>query len=104
MIILRKKIYSDSQQPSSSDLAAEQMKMQRELMKTQRQRDAMRADETKRRLQAIQASQRQEAAKDEEEAKNQIKTKKLEAEQNNTENIGLYKSRSKIVTPIPMRG
>lgn len=104
MIILRKKTYSDNNSPSSSDLMEEQMKMQRELLKTQRQREKMRSEETRRRLQVMQSYQRQEAQKDQEEEKNQIKTKKIEQEQNKPENIGLYKSRSKIVTPIPMRG
>ena len=51
-----------------------------------------------------QDAQRQERMKDEEEAKNQIKVRKIEQDENRPSNTALYKSRSKIVTPIPMRG
>lgn len=101
MIVKRKKNFSDM---TSSELQAEQMKMQRQVLEMQRQREKLRAEETKRRLQATQDAQRQERMKDEEEAKNQIKVRKIEQDENRPSNTALYKSRSKIVTPIPMRG
>jgi hypothetical protein len=101
-MVIKRKIYSD--QPTSADLQAEQMRMQREQLKLQRQKERLRADETRRRLQMTQAAQRQQDERAEEEAKNQIRVKKMEQDNNRPDNVGLYKSRSKVVTPIPMRG
>lgn len=101
-MIIKRKTFSE--QPTPADLQAEQMKLQRQAMELQKQRERLRAEETKKRLSVIQDIQRQQAQRDEEEAKNQIKIKKIEQENNRPENVGLYKSRSKVVTPIPMRG
>ena len=109
MIILRKtvKVFAQGQnqgQPSSNDLMAEQMKLQRQSMEIMKQREKLRSEETRKRLMLAQKMQRQEAQKDQEEREDQIKTKKLEMENNKPDNQSLYKSKSKIVTPIPMRG
>lgn len=105
-MIVKRKLYSGEEgmpQITSADLQEEQLRLQRQALMVQKQRDKIRADETRRRLQMTQAAQKREAEKDMEEAKNQIKIKKLEQDNENN-NIGLYKSRSKIITPIPMRG
>lgn len=80
------------------------MRLQREQLKIQKQREQIKADELKKRLTISQSAQKQQAENQQEEAKNQIKVKKLEQDNNKPENVGLYKSRSKVVTPIPMRG
>ena len=52
----------------------------------------------------MQRTQRMQNEKEEEEREDRIKAKKLEMENNKPDNQSLYKSKSKIVTPIPMRG
>lgn len=102
-MVIKRKTYSDPQ-TLSNELQAEQMRLQREQLKIQKQREQIKADELKKRLTMTQSSQRQQAENQQEEAKNQIKVKQLEQDNNKPENVGLYKSRSKVVTPIPMRG
>ena len=104
MIIKRKTYSEQSPQAASAELQAEQMRLQREQLKIQRQKEKIKSDEMKKRLAMTQSAQRQQADSEQEEAKNQIKVKKLEQENNKPDNVGLYKSRSKVVTPIPMRG
>ena len=104
MIIKRKTYSEQSPQATSAELQAEQMRLQREQLKIQKQREKIKSDEMRKRLQMSQDAQRQMAEDSQEEAKNQIKVKKLEEANNKPENVGLYKSRSKVVTPIPMRG
>jgi hypothetical protein len=103
-MVIKRKIYAETPQNTAAELQAEQMRLQREQLKIQRQREKIKSDELKKRLQVSQNAQRQMAEDSQEEAKNQIKVKKLEEENNKPENVGLYKSRSKVVTPIPMRG
>ena len=104
MVIKRKTYSEQSPQATSAELQAEQMRLQREQLKIQKQREKIKSDEMRKRLQMSQDAQRQMAEDSQEEAKNQIKVKKLEEANNKPENVGLYKSRSKVVTPIPMRG
>ena len=106
-MVIKRKTYSDSQaqaQATANDLQAEQMRLQREQLKIQRQKEKIKSDEMKKRLAMTQSAQKQQADSEQEDAKNQIKVKKLEQENNKPDNVGLYKSRSKVVTPIPMRG
>ena len=109
MIVLRRKSkvfaqQGNGSQPTSNDLLAEQMKLQRQVMETQKQREKLRSEETRKRLQIMQRTQRMQNEKEEEEREDRIKAKKLEMENNKPDNQSLYKSKSKIVTPIPMRG
>lgn len=110
MIILKKKSKVFAQQgnngsnPSSNDLMVQQMKLQKQVMETQKQREKLRSEETRKRLQVMQRTQKMQNEQDEEQREDQIKAKKLEMENNKPDNQGLYKSKSKIVTPIPMRG
>lgn len=107
MIILRKmvKVFAQGQQqPTSTDLMAEQMKLQRQAMEIQKQREKLRSEEARKRMLTMQRLQKQENEKDEQQREDQIKAKKLEMDNYKPENQGLYKSKSKIVTPIPMRG
>ena len=110
MIILRKKdkVFAQSQnqqqQPTSNDLMIEQMKLQKQAMETQKQREKLRSEEARKRMTMMQRLQKQEDEREDKERNDQIKAKKIEQDNNKPENQGLYKSKSKIVTPIPMRG
>lgn len=108
MIVLRKKskvfAQGEGSQPTSNDLMVEQMRLQRQVMETQKQREKLRSEEARKRLQIMQRTQRMQNEKEEEEREDRIKAKKLEMENNKPDNQSLYKSKSKIVTPIPMRG
>ena len=115
MIILRKKIKSfASQDPSvsqdpnnqltSKDLAIENMRMQRQLMMNQRMRQKLQAQERADQLRQITKMQKSEEEKDSQDTKNQIKIKKIEQDRNDeAKNVGLYKTRSKPIPPVPMK-
>lgn len=114
MIILRRKIksFADpdpsvSQDPNnqltSKDLAIENMKMQRQLMLNQRMKQKLQAQERADRIKQITRAQKNEEAKDEQESKNQIKVKKIEQDRDEAKNVGLYKTKSKMPAPVPMK-
>lgn len=112
MIILRNKSFSaldnntnDQQQLTSKDLAIENMRMQRQIMINQRMRQKLQAQEHADRLRQISRAQRDEDERDQEDAKNQIKIKKIEQENTSSEarNVGLYKTKSKPTPPVPMK-
>jgi len=123
MIVLRNKTYADSSlqyqnisQPSqpqvnndqpltSKELLLEQMKQQRQVMQTQRLRQKIQAQEARDKVKALQAAQKVDREEKMEDAKNTIKAKQIENQSNSTEakNVSLYKTRSKIVAPVPMK-
>lgn len=118
MIILRKKTksfaypYDDpsvtqdpNNQLTSKDLTIENMKMQRQLMLNQRMRQKLQAQERADRIRQISRAQKDEDNRDEQDMRNQIKIKKIEQDNSASEakNIGLYKTRSKITPPVPMK-
>lgn len=114
MIILRKKTKSFanpdpsvSQDPNnqltSKDLAIENMKMQRQLMMNQRMKQKLQAQERADRMKQIAKIQKSEDEKDEQETKNQINRKKVEQEKDEAKNVGLYKTKSKMPAPVPMK-
>ena len=63
----------------------------------------MQSQETRDRLRVINNAQKVEQQKDEVQSKNALKVKKLEEDDNSAKNVGLYKTRSKAVTPVPMK-
>ena len=79
--------------------------MQRQLMINQRMRQKLQAQERADQLRQISRAQRDEDNRDEADMKNQIKIKKIEQENSNSEakNVPLYKTRSKPVQPVPMK-
>ena len=124
MIVLRTKSYADSlplqdnqniqpqeQQPqgeqllTSKELLLEQMKQQRQLMQTQRLRQKIQAQEARDRFRALQNAQKADREEKMDDAKNVIKAKQLENQSNSAEakNVSLYKTRSKVVAPVPMK-
>jgi hypothetical protein len=117
MIILRKKNKSfsvldnitpdsgNNQTLTSRDLALENMKMQRQIMINQRTRQKLQAQERADQLRQISRAQKDESERDQQDTKNQIKIKKIEQDNSTSEakNVGLYKTRSKPITPVPMK-
>lgn len=117
MIILRKKnksfsvldnITADSgnnQTLTSRDLALENMKMQRQIMINQRTRQKLQAQERADQLRQVSRAQKDESERDQQDTKNQIKIKKIEQENSNSEakNVPLYKTKSKPTPPVPMK-
>ena len=95
----------DNNQLTSKDLQIEQMRMQRQLLQTQRMKQRLQADERRERLRQISKLQREEAKKEETETKNQIKVKKIEMDNRADEakNVGLYKRPTKMPEPVSMK-
>ena len=79
--------------------------MQRQLMMNQRMRQKLQAQERADRIKAITKSQLAEDKRDEADTKNQIKIKKIEQDNSASEakNVHLYKTRSKMQAPVPMK-
>jgi coproporphyrinogen III oxidase-like Fe-S oxidoreductase len=122
MIVLRSKSYADLPsndnnnplQPTpqqeenpltSKEMMIEQMRQQRQLMQTQRLRQRLQAQETRDKLRAIRAAQKMEKEEKSEDDKNNIKIKRLENQDNSSmaKNVSLYKTKSKLVAPVPMK-
>ena len=109
MIIIRKKSKSfsnalqEQEAITSRELQIEQLRMQREIMETQKMKEKLKAEEAQNRLRQQTMLQKMEQKKDQEESKNQIKVKKLEVDNSSPENVSLYKTRSRVITPIPMQ-
>ena len=87
---------------TSKDLLVEQMKLQRVLLQTQKQRQQVQAQETRDRMRQIQSAQKIEQRKEEQEDKSDLKRRKMEVDEG-AKNVGLYKSRSNPVAPVPMK-
>lgn len=92
----------DEPMKTSKDLLVEQMKLQRIMLQTQKQRQQLQAQESRDRMRQIQNAQRVEQKKEEQEDKNDIKRRKMEVDEG-AKNVGLYKSRSNPVAPVPMK-
>lgn len=106
-MIIKRKIFTNPQsQPdnniTSKDLQIEQGRLQRELIKTQRLKQKMQAEEREDRLKRIVQLQKMEQKKDIEDSKARIRIKKLE-EDNNSNSSNVYKSRLHPVAPVPMK-
>lgn len=92
----------EEQVKTSKDLLVEQMKLQRVMLQTQKQRQQAQAQETRDRMRQIQSAQKVEQQKEEQEDKNDLKRRKMEVDEG-AKNVGLYKSRSNPVAPVPMK-
>ena len=93
----------NQQMITSRDLQIEQMKQQRQVLQTQRLREKIAAQERRDSMLNLQEAQKQEAKQNESETKNLIKTAKVQDQREEAKNIGLYKTRSKPVQPVPMK-
>ena len=89
---------------TSKDYQIENMKLQREILRNQRQRQKLQEEERRQQLQQQRDLQRQEAAKNREDSKNQIRVKESQDDQNpGAQHPGLYKKSTSAVKPIPMK-
>jgi hypothetical protein len=105
MIILRNKKFTElemEQQLTPRELMLENYKMQRQIMINQRTREKLEADKAKTRMREVQAAQRIEQRKDEQENQGRIESQKMQNAQDVPRNVNLYKSRPKAVDPISM--
>ena len=114
MIVLRSKKFAvtdpedeqvalNQQMVTSRDLQIEQMKQQRQVLQTQRLREKIAAQERRDSMKNLQEAQKQSAKENQEDTKNQIKTAKIQDQREEAKNVGLYKTRSKPVQPVPMK-
>ena len=114
MIVLRSKKFAvtdpedeqvalNQQMVTSRDLQIEQMKQQRQVLQTQRLREKIAAQERRDSMKHLQEAQKQAAKENQEDTKNQIKTAKIQDQREEAKNVGLYKTRSKPVQPVPMK-
>ena len=90
---------------SSRDLQIEQMRLQRQILETQRMRQRIQAEERTQQLKQTTQVQKMEQKKDEARDENQLKAKKIDAQNNRQEinNIGLYKTKSKPTPTVSMK-
>jgi hypothetical protein len=105
MIILRNKKFTElemEQQLTPRELMLENYKMQRQIMINQRTREKLEADKAKTRMREVQAAQRIEQRKDEQENQGRIESQKMQNAQDLPRNVNLYKSRPKAVDPVSM--
>lgn len=93
------------QEMSSRDLQIEQMRLQRQILETQRMRQRIQAEERTQQLKQTTQVQKMEQKKDEVRDENQLKAKKIDAQNNRQEinNIGLYKTKSKPTPTVSMK-
>ena len=94
---------NNNQQPTPAQLASRNAIMQREIMKNQRLRQKIQAEELKASRARILQSQKGESEKNEKESKNQIKVKKIEQDRDEAKNVGLYKTKSLMPATLPMK-
>ena len=105
MIILRNKKFTElemEQQLTPRELMLENYKMQRQIMINQRTREKLEADKAKTRMREVQAAQRIEQKKDEQENQGRLESQKMQNAQDVPRNVNLYKSRPKAVDPVSM--
>ena len=93
------------QEMSSRDLQIEQMRLQRQVLETQRMRQRIQAEERMQELKQSTQAQKIEQKKDEAREDNQLKVKKIDAQNNRKDvnNIGLYKTKSKPTPTVSMK-
>lgn len=93
------------QEMTSKDLQIEQMRLQRQILETQRMRQRMQAEERMQEMKQVNQTQKLEQKKDEAQKDNQLKVKKIDAQNSRQEvnNIGLYKTKSKPTPTVSMK-
>ena len=93
----------EEQQPlTSKDLLLEQMKLQRQQISINHQRQIMRAKEEMARRRNLTQLQRMESEEKQSDQKDQIKTRQQESINQKPDNTGLYKQKAKTVPPVGM--
>ena len=101
---IRRKLFTDQapEQMTSRDMQLEQMKLQRQLMQTNRLRQKLEAQERRDESRRIMQLQKMEHLKDIEEDRQRVRVKKLDDKDDNV-NTSLYKSKSHPVAPVSMK-
>lgn len=101
---IRRKLFTDQapEQMTSRDMQLEQMKLQRQLMQTNRLRQKLEAQERRDESRRIMQLQKMEHLKDIEEDRQRVRVKKLEDKDDNV-NTSLYKSKSHPIAPVSMK-
>ena len=93
----------NSQELTSKDLQLEQMRMQKQILQIQHQKEQMKIKEDMARRRNLTQLNKMESEEKQTQQKNQIKTRKIEANNDKVDNTGLYKTKSKPVQPVPMK-
>ena len=93
----------NSQELTSKDLQLEQMRMQKQILQIQHQKEQMKIKEDMARRRNLTQLNKMESEEKQTQQKNQIKTRKIEANNDRADNTGLYKTKSKPVQPVPMK-
>lgn len=91
---------------TSKDYQIENMKLQREIMRNQRQQQRLQEEERQQKLRVQQSLQRQENQKNQEDSKNQVRVKESQdrSSQNpGAQHPGLYKKSTTAVKPVSMK-
>ena len=90
---------------TSKDLMLEQMRQQRQWLQTQRLRQRLQAQEKRDQMKASMMNQKRQSEEDKQDLKNSINIKKVENQSSEAEakNVGLYKTRSRALQPVPMK-
>lgn len=114
MAIYRIKRFSSPDQPgysqndeenvmTSKDYQIENMKLQREILRNQRQEQRLREEERRTKLKAQMAMQRQENKENQEADKNQVRVKESQDRKDDNTRVGLYKKSTNPIKPVSMK-
>ena len=87
---------------TSKDLLLEQMKLQRQQISINHQRQQMRAKEEMTKMRQITQLQKMESEEKQSDQKDQIRTRQQESIGQKPDNTGLYKQKAKTVAPVGM--
>lgn len=93
----------NSQELTSKDLQLEQMRMQKQILQIQHQKEQMKIKEDMARRRNLTQMTRMESEEKQTQQKDQIKIRKMETSNDKPDNTNLYKSKSKAVQPVPMK-
>ena len=108
---IRRKLFTNNAQKSSKvqdetltskDMQLEHLKLQRQLMQTQRMRQKLEAQERRDETKRLMQLQKMEQQRDLEEDKQRVRVKKIEKDSEKS-NTSLYKSKSHPVAPVSMK-
>lgn len=93
----------NSQELTSKDLQLEQMRMQKQILQIQHQKEQMKIKEDMARRRNLTQLNKMESEEKQTQQKNQIKTRRIEANNDKVDNTGLYKTKSKPIQHVPMK-
>ncbi len=94
---------NDDSPASSKDLLIQQMRLQRQIMITQQQRQRMQNQETMEQMKQLSQKSKAQSDKDNAEKSQNIRVQRQQQEDQKPDNTGLYKTKSKILPPVSMK-